>query len=82
MPIFRYKPDPSPCKLCGTGFDHSQGPREPDLTECPTCGRTVVKDLPSGISSPKILRKPSISEAKQNGFTVLKKISSGEYEKQ
>ena len=82
MPIFRYRPDPSPCKLCGEGFDFSQKPGAPDLTECPTCGKKVTKQLPSGINSPKILRKPSVTEAKQAGFTVLKKISDGEYEKQ
>lgn len=82
MPIYHYKPDPSPCKLCGKGFDHSQRPSEPDLRECPTCGRAVIKEIPSGIGTPTITRKPSISEAKQAGFTVLKKISSGEYEKQ
>lgn len=82
MPIFRYRPDPSPCKLCGEGFDYSQKPAEPDLTECPTCGKRVVKEMPSGISSPKILRKPSVSDAKRAGFSVLKKTSGGEYEKQ
>lgn len=82
MPISRYKPVPSPCKLCGDGFDHSQRPTEPDLQECPTCGKSVVKVLPSGIGTPKLTKKPSISDAKQAGFTVLKKISSGEYEKQ
>lgn len=82
MPICRYKPLSPPCKLCGDGFDYSQKPSEPDLRECPTCGKAVTKDLPSGIGSPRLTRKPSISEAKQAGFTVLKKISSGEYEKQ
>jgi putative FmdB family regulatory protein len=82
MPIYHYRPDPSPCKICGKGFDHSQRASEADLTECPTCGLAVVKELPSGIASPKILRKPSISQAKQAGFTVLKKIGTGEYERQ
>lgn len=82
MPIYHYRPAPSPCKICGEGFDHSQRASEPDLTECPTCGLSVIKELPSGIGSPKILRKPSISEAKQAGFTVLKKIGTGEYERQ
>jgi len=82
MPLFRYRPDPSPCKLCGEGFDHQQKAGEPDLTECPTCGKNVMKMLPGGINSPKILRKPSVSDAKSKGFTVLKKISDGEYEKQ
>jgi putative FmdB family regulatory protein len=82
MPIFHYRPDPSPCKLCGEGFDYSAKAGEPDLKECPTCGKKVVKEIPSSISFQKILRKPSVTEAKQAGFTVLKKISDGEYEKQ
>lgn len=82
MPLFRYRPEPSPCKLCGEGFDHQQKPNEADLDECPTCGKKVIKELPTGITAPKILRKPSASEAKEKGFTVLKKISDGEYEKQ
>jgi putative FmdB family regulatory protein len=82
MPIFRYRPDPCPCKLCGEGFDHTQRAGEPDLRECPTCGKNVIKLLPSGIGVPKVTRKPSISEAKQAGFTVLKKLGTGEYEKQ
>lgn len=82
MPICRYRPVPSPCKLCGEGFDHQQRPADPDLTECPTCGKPVVKLLPSGIGTPRVSRKPSVSEAKEAGFTVLKKIGKGEYEKQ
>jgi hypothetical protein len=68
--------------LCGEGFDHSQKPGDPDLTECPTCGKKVHKEFPSGVNSPKVSKKPSVTEAKQAGFTVLKKISDGEYEKQ
>lgn len=82
MPICRYRPDPSPCKLCGEGFEYTQRSSEPDLLECPTCGKAVKKMLPSAIAVPKATRKPSISEAKQAGFTVLKKIGKGEYEKQ
>ncbi len=82
MPIFRYRPDPSPCKLCGEGFEITHKATDPDLTECPTCGKKVIKQLPTGFNSPKILKKPSTTEAKQAGFTVLKKISDGEYEKQ
>ncbi len=71
-----------PCRLCGEGFDHSQLPGQPDLRECPTCGKEVERDKVSMMTTPKVTRKPSVSEAKQAGFTVLKRLSGGEYEKQ
>lgn len=82
MPIYRYRPDPSPCKLCGTGFEQTERTGAPPLRECPTCGKPVVRELPAGFATPKVTRKPSVSDAKQAGFTVLKKIGRGEYEKQ
>jgi putative FmdB family regulatory protein len=82
MPIFRYKPKPSPCKLCGEGFDHVQKAGTPDLSECPTCGKPVERAIHDGVNTPRILRKPSAREAKEAGFTVLKRTSGGEYEKQ
>ncbi|HLS27018.1 MAG TPA: FmdB family zinc ribbon protein [Opitutales bacterium] len=82
MPICRYRPLQTPCKLCNDGFDHNQKASEPDLTECPTCGKAVEKVFPEGFGTPRLTRKPSISEAKEAGFTVLKRLSGGEYEKQ
>jgi hypothetical protein len=45
---------------------------------CPACKKPVRKVF-STFNSPK---KLSISDAKKAGFTVLKKVSKGEYERQ
>jgi hypothetical protein len=82
MPFFRYSPTPSPCKLCGSGFDHRQGANDPDLSACPTCGLPVVRQRIHAVNAAKILAPVSISSAKQAGFKVFKRISSGEFEKQ
>jgi Zinc ribbon domain len=82
MPLFRYLPASPPCKLCGGGFDHRQTAGTPDLTTCPTCGQSVARAPFNPVHSPKILAPLSLSSAKQAGFTVLKRTSSGEFEKQ
>jgi hypothetical protein len=41
-----------------------------------------VRKLISGFSSPQKLKPLSISDAKKAGFTVLKSVNKGEYEKQ
>jgi hypothetical protein len=41
-----------------------------------------VRKIISGFSTPHKLKPLSISDAKKAGFTVLKKISKGEYERQ
>ena len=53
----------------------------PPLTNCPLCKKDVKK-LISNFSSPIKLKPLSISDAKNAGFTVLKKTGKGEYEKQ
>ena len=51
------------------------------ITQCPACKKPVHKIL-SSFSSPQKLKPLSITDAKKAGFTVLKKSSKGEYEKQ
>lgn len=82
MPVYRYSPLNPPCKLCGEGFEHRQAPKAPDLTTCPTCGQAVARKEVHAITTPKLLAPPSVSQARSAGFTVLKRTSSGEYEKQ
>lgn len=55
---------------------------EAALTDCPRCGQPVQPKVASTVHSPRVTKPASVSEAKAAGFTVLKKISSGEYEKQ
>jgi hypothetical protein len=50
----------------------------PELTKCPACKKPVRK-LFSAFNSPK---KLSVSDAKKAGFTVLKRVNKGEYERQ
>ncbi len=82
MPIHRYAPAKSPCRLCGEGFEHRQAPAEPDLATCPTCGQTVVRAPIESVNTPKLLKPLSVSDAKNLGFTVFKKTSAGEFERQ
>ena len=51
------------------------------LTACPAC-RKPVRKLLSAFNSPSITKPVSISDAKKAGFTVLKRVSKGEYERQ
>lgn len=82
MPVYRYTPVKSPCKLCGEGFDHRHAAQDTPLSTCPTCGQTVARVDVQQVNTPKIMKPLSISDAKKAGFTVLKRISSGEFEKQ
>lgn len=82
MPIHRYAPAKLPCRLCGQGFEHRQSPSEPDLTACPTCGQAVARATIEAVNTPKLLKPLSVSDAKNLGFTVFKKTSSGEFERQ
>jgi len=51
------------------------------LTRCPACKKPVRKVI-STFTSPSKLKPLSISDAKKAGFTVLKRLGKGEYEKQ
>ncbi len=82
MPLYFYRPEKTPCRMCGEGFERWEKAGEARLSECETCGQRVFAQLPGSVNTPKHSRKPSVSEAKEAGFTVLKRISSGEYEKQ
>jgi hypothetical protein len=82
MPLRVYAPLVPPCRLCGDGFEHAQPAATPDLAACPTCGQPVRRGPPARANSPQLSAPLSVSRAKDAGFTVLKRISSGEFEKQ
>ena len=82
MPVYRYAPVKAPCKLCGEGFDLRHNASDPALSECPTCGQAVARQAIQQINTPKLLAPISVSKAKQAGFTVLKRISDTEFERQ
>lgn len=82
MPIHRYAPVQSPCRLCGDGFEHRHSAAEPALDHCPTCGQAVARASIESVNTPKLLKPLSVSDAKNLGFSVFKKTSSGEFERQ
>ncbi|MBI4661816.1 MAG: zinc ribbon domain-containing protein [Verrucomicrobia bacterium] len=81
MPHYEYELCEGECKVCGGRFTLRRPASRPELTKCPACKRPVRK-LISSFSSPVKLRPLSISEAKAAGFTVLKRVGRGEYERQ
>lgn len=82
MPLFCYRPEKEPCRICGEGFELVQSPGEPPLSECPTCGQQVRRSLPGSVSSPRLTRPPSASEVKSAGFKIFRKTSDGGLERQ
>jgi len=81
MPIYEYEVCEGDCKVCGGRFTLMRPLSAAPLTQCPACKKPVRKIL-STFSSPHKLKPLSITDAKKAGFTVLKKSSKGEYEKQ
>jgi len=81
MPVYDYTATDSKhaCDYCANGFEMTRSLSEPRLTVCPQCGATVEKC----IVAPAIGRSKSKLDdrAKAAGFTKLKKIGKGEYEK-
>jgi putative FmdB family regulatory protein len=82
MPLQFYAPLNPPCRICGPGFEHRQPGGTPDLTACPKCGQAVHRVAVQSVNSPKLSAPLSVSRARQAGFTVLKRTSAGEYERQ
>ena len=78
MPLYEYELTEGDCKVCGGRFTLFRPLSAAPLTHCPACKKPVRKVL-SKFNSPKSL---SISDAKKAGFTVLKRVSKGEYERQ
>ncbi len=82
MPNYEYEAsDPAhSCPKCLQGFECFQSLAAPRLTTCPACSAPVRKCL----SAPAIGRSGSSLDqrAKAAGFTKLKKLGKGEYEKQ
>jgi putative FmdB family regulatory protein len=81
MPLYEYELCEGDCKVCGGSFTLLRPLSAKPLTQCPACKKPVRKVL-SSFSSPIKLKPLSISDAKKAGFTVLKKSSKGEYERQ
>ncbi len=82
MPLRAYEPIEKPCRLCGQGFELFEPGNKAPLHACPTCGAPIKPVAVARHHAPRITKPLSISDAKAAGFTVLKRTSGGEYEKQ
>lgn len=82
MPIYEYqaREDTTSCAHCRDGFEVLQPLSEAALRQCPQCGAAVSRCY----SAPAVGRSASglDDRAKAAGFTKLKRLGKGEYEKQ
>ena len=82
MPIYEYQAndDAQACEHCKNRFENLHRITEAPLTQCPECGARVHKL----ISAPSIGASATglDDRAKSAGFHKLKKLGTGEYEKQ
>ena len=78
MPLYEYELCEGECKVCGGTFTLNRPLSAKPLTKCPAC-KKPVRRVWSIFNTPKTL---SISDAKKAGFSVLKRVGKGEYERQ
>jgi putative FmdB family regulatory protein len=81
MPLYEYELCEGDCVVCGGKFTLRRPIDAPALKVCPAC-RKPVRKIISTFNSPVKLKPLSVSDAKKAGFTVLKRLGKGEYEKQ
>ena len=81
MPFYEYELCEGDCAACGGKFTLRRPIKAAPLTECPACKKPVRK-LISQVNSPTKTKPVSVSDAKKAGFTVLKRLGKGEYERQ
>lgn len=82
MPIYEYqaKSQEVACDYCYEGFEIIQKIADEKLSTCPKCGAPIERI----ISAPSLGHSESCLDdrAKAAGFTKLKRLGKGEYEKQ
>ena len=82
MPIYEYAATwlKDSCPKCDAGFEIIQKLSDPPLEACPDCGSPVTKQ----ISTPNVGVSGSgfDDRAKKAGFSKLKRLGKGEYEKE
>jgi putative FmdB family regulatory protein len=81
MPLYEYELCDGQCVVCGGRFTLRRPLDAPPLTCCPACKKPVRKVI-SSFNTPTHLKPISVSDAKKAGFTVLKRLGKGEYERQ
>ncbi len=82
MPTYVYeaKDLSKSCEHCKEGFDISQSISDPPLDKCPVCGNAVVK-VPCAAAIGRSMSSLD-DRAKAAGFSKLKRLGKGEYERQ
>lgn len=80
MPIYEYELVEGECRLCGGRFELRRPADRAPLEKCPLCRKAVRKVL-SQVHTPKVMRPIGPAEARQAGFTMLKRRDNGTYEK-
>jgi putative FmdB family regulatory protein len=81
MPLYEYELCQGNCAACGGRFTLRRPLSAAALTQCPACKKPVRKII-SSFNTPNLTKPVSFSDAKKAGFTVLKRVKKGEYEKQ
>ena len=81
MPTYEYELCAGDCKVCGGRFSLNRPMDRVALERCPLC-RKAVRKVISSFSTPKLTKPLSVADAKNAGFTVLKRVAHGEYERQ
>ena len=81
MPLYEYELCEGDCAVCGGRFTLMRPLRAKALTHCPACKKPVRKVITT-FNTPTKLKPVSVSDAKKAGFTVLKRLGKGEYERQ
>ena len=81
MPLYEYELCDGACAACGGRFTLRRPLAAKELTRCPAC-RKPVRKIISSFHTPSLTKPLSVSDAKKAGFTVLKRVTKGEYERQ
>ena len=81
VPIYEYELTEGSCAVCGGKFTLRRPLSAKPLTNCPAC-KKLVRKIISTFNSPIKLKPLSVTDAKKAGFTVLKRVNKGEYERQ
>lgn len=82
MPVYRYeaKDSDKSCDYCKDGFEITQSIKDDKLTTCPECANPIIK---TPVSAAIGRSQSSLDDrAKAAGFSKLKRLGKGEYEKQ
>jgi putative FmdB family regulatory protein len=81
MPIYEYELCEGECKVCQGRFSLNRPVDRAALESCPLCKKPVRKVI-SSFNTPSVTKPLSTTDAKKAGFTVLKRVGKGEYERQ